>query len=269
MTAEHHISMAQLIAEDEVNQLRTRYPEFLHPVHQLERMGAPFTRVIPFRIVDYRNLKLLSFSNYKSDFLPPYLKELTKLEHLNLQGTGIISPQEVIYHLPSLRLLAAHFYPDLARLPALTALYLSAVISESLPDFSHTPGLLSLGLTDCQLTNLPLSLTGLTQLQLLDLSGNCIEDVTELQYLTKLEKLHLINNKQLISEIPIGNSLKKLICDRDHLRLITYSPNQVDLLQLKHIECPGNPPLIWKKTPDGPTLSAFLSAYRIPSQRLA
>ena len=85
------------------------------------------------------------------------------------------------------------------------------------------------------------------QLKFLDLSDNFIEDVEKLQHLPQLEELHLSNNKHIISEIPIGKSLKKLTCDRDHLPFISFPAGQLDHLQLEHIECPGNQPLSWNK----------------------
>ena len=261
--AEQYISMAQLIVEHEVNQLKTRYPDI-----QQTRMGAPCTYLIPTRIVDYKNIELLSFTDYKANFLPTYLKELTKLKILNL-STNITSPQEVIYHLPALKTLAAHFYPDLARLPQLDVLDFSDVISDTSPDFTHTQSLVRLRIANCQLTKLPPTLTTLTQLTYLDLSGNFIEDVENLQHLPQLEELDLSNNPQIVSYIPIGNKLKKLICDRDHLRFITFPPDQAAPLQLEHIECRENPPLTWNKTPDGITLSAFLAAHPKPLEKLS
>ena len=269
VTSEQYISMARLIIDHELSQLRVHYPEWSHPARRQETLHAPFTRIIPSLIVHYENLKTLTFNNSQIDFLPPYLEKLTKLETLDLRHTEITTSQDVIYHLRALKKLAAYFYPDLALLPQLTVLDLSNVISDSLPDFSHTQGLERLRMTNCQLTRLLPTLILLTQLKFLDLSDNFIEDVVKLQHLPQLEELFLSNNKQIISEIPIGNSLKKLTCDRDHLPFITFPADPLDHLQLEHIGCPGNQPLSWNKTPNDPTLSEFLAAHRKTPEKLA
>ena len=232
---------------------------------------VPFVRMIPREMSLLKGLTKLSFEDFTEiDFLPAHLENLRNLETLDLRNTAITKPQEVIYHLPALRKLGVRFLPDLSRLPQLTVLDLTFVHAPL--DFSNNKNLEKLRLHHCHLTTIPPTVFSLTHLKILLLDKNELEDIHEIQNLTQLQELDIHDNKSMINLIPLGKSLKQLSCDRDHLKLITFSPEDAVNLQLERILCPnanGDLVIAWQKSPEGPSLTDLLKLHRVPPTKLA
>ena len=286
ITVDDYLRKAKETIDSELRLLRAPLPPQLKEGNNWKEIAdfynaqnkglAVFQKIIPIEVANLEGLQKLSFDDLNTiDFLPAPLEKLTNLEELNLKGTRLRTPQELIYRLPALRKLSAYFLPELHRLPQLTALDLTLNLPEV--DFTHNKKLEVLSLEMCSLTKLPPTITVLTNLRELNLDVNDLKIIPEIEFLSKLEKLNVRNNPNLV-EIPIGrlHNLKELICDPKHLKLITFSTEEVKQLQLERIYYPnaapgGGPPVIilWEKTEGGQSLTDFLNAHKTPGEKMA
>lgn len=282
ISADDYVAASKTLVQRELDLFTRSLPDDLRKEQKSQEIAlflnasnraVPFVRMIPRELSFLKDLQKLSFNaaNCGIDFLPTHLNNLTSLEELDLRNTRIHTPQDVIYNLPALRKLSTRFLPDLTRLPPLTILRFSGPIA-TLPDFSPVKDLKELQMRITQMKTLPPTIAILTQLNDLDISSNDLENIQEIQYLSNLAKLNVCFNARLI-EIPIGHlhQLKEIICDPTQIKLISFPQDQADQLQLERIQCPnvdGDLEIVWEKTPDGPSLSDFIKAWKIPLGRL-